>query len=164
MSCPDEEHDQDVKDCPPLPASASQYARLRSGKRGRCVKAAQAIPSPGTTILQDEPYAAVVSDIYRKVCCAACMHVCMTQIFVCGGCNVNFYCSSACVARDGALVHTGAECLALKKLAAMGVEGDSHAMRLVLRLVRFWVGVNCAGRVNIKREERWSKGGEVEMA
>jgi hypothetical protein len=44
------------------------------------------------------------------------------------------------MARDGALVHTGLECQALKKLTAMGVEGDSQAMRLALRLVRvFWV-------------------------
>ena len=140
MFCTGEDHDEDIVDCPYIPVSVSQYCRLRSGKRGRIVKAAQAIPSPGTTVLQDDPYAAVVSDTYRSVCCAYCLHICTTQIFVCGGCSVTFYCSSECIARDGALVHTGLECQALKKLAAMGVEGDSQAMRLALRLVRvFWV-------------------------
>jgi len=168
MSSPDldEEQDEDVTDCPPLPASASQCCRLHSGKRGRHVKTAQALPTPGTTVLQDQPYAAVVSDIYRNVCCAACLHVCTNQIFVCGGCSVTFYCSSACVARDGALVHTGAECQALEKLAAMGVEGDSQAMRLALRLVRFWVDGICTGRVDVGRKEgsEGSRGVGVEKA
>ena len=164
MSSPDEEHDEDVTDCPPLPASASQCCRLRNGKRGRHVKAAQALPTPGTTVLQDQPYAVVVSDIYRNVCCAACLHVCTTQIFACGGCSVTtFYCSSACVARDGALVHTGAECQALKKLAAMGVEGDSQAMRLALRLVRFWVDGICTGRVDVCRGRGGVRMGRLKM-
>jgi hypothetical protein len=153
MSCP--EQDEEVADCPPLPALASQWCRLRTGKRGRVVRATQAIPTPGTTVLHDEPYAAVVSDIYRNVCCAACLHVCTTQIFVCGGCSVTFYCSSECVARDGALVHTGAECQALKKLAAMGVEGDSQAMRLVLRLVRL-----LGGHVHVLSGRREGREGE----
>ena len=127
------------------------------------VRATQAIPTPGTTVLQDEPYAAVVSDTYRNVCCAACLHVCTTQIFVCGGCSITFYCSSECVARDGALVHTGTECQALKKLGAMGVEGDSQAMRLALRLVRFLRGLVHV-LSGLKWGERGSKGGEVEMA
>ncbi len=117
---------------------------------GRSVRATQPL-DPGATLLDDTPAAAVVSDPYRNVGCAACLLLCTERIFVCGGCQVTYYCSSECVARDAAAVHAGKECRALAGLAKLGVEGDSQAMRLALRLVRSLLALSSVAFVTALR-------------
>lgn len=108
------------------------------------------------TFLRDKPFAAVVADLYRNTCCAACLHVCTEQIFVCGACKVTFYCSSACVARDS-MIHAGPECHALVELDAFGVEGDSQAMRLALRLVRAYYLSRHKFHIKMREKQRASR-------
>lgn len=108
---------------------------VRAPTKGRHVLCNQAVVEAGTTLLEDMPYAAVVADIYRGVACAHCLRICTTCIYQCGGCELTRYCSEACLRLDASMCHAGKECTALHRLQRLGVEGDSKAIRLALRIL-----------------------------
>ena len=69
---------------------------------------------------------------------------------------MTFYCSSACVARDS-MIHAGPECHALVELDAFGVEGDSQAMRLALRLVSAYYLLRHKFHIKMREKQRASR-------
>lgn len=98
--------------------------------KGRHVVAAKPIPA-GTAVFTMEPYAAVVKDAFVPQICIACFRAAATM-FCCSKCQHARFCSKKCQNAGGS-VHT-LECAAIKRLQETKFEGETAALRLVIRI------------------------------
>lgn len=99
-------------------------------RQGRFVVAARPIPS-GTPIFRMQPYGSVVTDAFVHAFCHRCLQT-SERMFVCQSCGHARFCSTKC--RDAmADIHTR-ECAALKRLQSTKMEGESAAIRLMIRI------------------------------
>jgi len=101
-----------------------------SRTQGRYVVAAEDLPA-GTVVLEQTPFAGVVSDRFLAAICSYCFGP-ITQLAVkCAGCKTVHYCSQQCM-RAQKFIHS-AECSTVGKLPTLGIQGETTSLRCVIR-------------------------------
>ncbi len=117
-----------------------------SEKKGRHVVATRAIKA-GEVVLETPPYAAVASDSFVEKVCHRCFKRPETEsggggsgsggsspvLYVCAGCKHARFCSTACMNAFKAIHEM--ECKSLSKFEELEIEGDTTALRCVMRML-----------------------------
>jgi hypothetical protein len=123
-------------------------------KKGRHVLASQPIPA-GTTIFTIAPYVGVVLDaVVDKIC-----HRCFsnpTVLYKCNKCDFARFCSTSCM-NAMSRVHN-LECSALAKFSGMNFEGETAAIRMIIRILYLHTVESALENKNKQRAEQHKKG------